>query len=215
MNLKLTALAKEELFWWMSSLQHSSGKLCIQNHLNQVLIQTDVSKEEWRAVCKGFWTGGLWFKGKELLHINVQGLLAMTLPLLTFTESGSSKSIHFQIDNKTSLSYLLKMDDGGGWEVDSKATVIASSKWICEVLLKKNITISVEYLSSALSEEAGWESRNSRDSSDRKLWPLTFQRIKSRFGYAQIDLFSLRLCHHLENYLSWKLDPHSKELDSV
>ena len=53
MNVKLTALAKEELLWWMSNLQHSNGKLCIQNHLDQVLIQTDASKKGWGAVCKG------------------------------------------------------------------------------------------------------------------------------------------------------------------
>ena len=29
-----------------------SGKLCIQNYLDQVLIQTDVSKKGWGAVCK-------------------------------------------------------------------------------------------------------------------------------------------------------------------
>ena len=45
MNVKLTGLAKEELLWWMSNLQHSNGKLCIQNHLGQVLIQTDASKK--------------------------------------------------------------------------------------------------------------------------------------------------------------------------
>ena len=53
MNAKLTTLAKGELLWWISNLEHSNGKLCIQNHLDQMLIQTDASKKGWGAVCKG------------------------------------------------------------------------------------------------------------------------------------------------------------------
>ena len=34
MNVKLTALKKEELIWWMLKLQHSNGKLSTQNHLD-------------------------------------------------------------------------------------------------------------------------------------------------------------------------------------
>ena len=33
----------------------------------------------------------------------------MTLALLTFTNKETIKSVHFKIDNKTALSYLLKM----------------------------------------------------------------------------------------------------------
>ena len=53
MNVKLTTLAKGELLWWISNLEHSNGKFCIQNHLDQMLIQTDASKKGWGAVCKG------------------------------------------------------------------------------------------------------------------------------------------------------------------
>ena len=138
MNVKLTTLAKEELLWWISNLEHLNGKLCIQNHLDQMLIQTDASKKGWGAVCKGVRTGGLWSKEEQLLHVNVLELLAIKLALLTFTKSGSIKSIHFQIDNKTAISHLLKM---GG---TTNQTMIALSKEMWEVLLKKNITISAK-----------------------------------------------------------------------
>ena len=108
-NVKLKALAKEKLLWWMSNLQHSNKKLCIQNHLEQVLNQTDISLKGWEAICKRVRTGGLWSKEEQLLHINVLEHLAIKLALLTFTKSESNKSIHFQIDNKTSIPYLLKM----------------------------------------------------------------------------------------------------------
>ena len=51
--MQMTALVKEELLRWISNLQHSNGKLCIQNQSNQVLIQTDASKNGWGAVCMG------------------------------------------------------------------------------------------------------------------------------------------------------------------
>ena len=114
-NLKLTALAKEELLWWMSNLRHSNGKLWIENHLDQMFIHADASKKGWGAVCKGVSTGGLWPKVEQLLHINVLEL-----------------------------------------------TMIALSREIWEVLIKKNLTISAEHLPSALNKEADWESQNSR-----------------------------------------------------
>ena len=100
MHVKLTALAKEGLLWWMSNLQHSNGKACIQNHLDQRLIHTDASKKGWVVLCKGVRIRGLWSNEEQLLHINVLELLAIKLALLTFSESESIKSIHFQTDNK-------------------------------------------------------------------------------------------------------------------
>ena len=94
----------------MSNLQHSNGKLYIQNYLDQMLIQTDASKKWFGTVCKGVRTESVLSKEKRLLHINVLELLEIKLALLTFTKSGSIKSIHFQIDNKAAISYLLKME---------------------------------------------------------------------------------------------------------
>ena len=76
--------------------------------------------------------------------------------------------------------------------------MIALSRDIWEVLFKKNLTISAEHLPSALNMEADWESQNSRDSSDWKLSPLTFQRIKSRFGHPLVDLLASRKLFFLE-----------------
>ena len=67
--------------------------------------------------------------------------------------------------------------------------MIALSKEIWEVLLKKNKAISVEYLPSTVNKEADWESWNSRESSNWKLSPL---------GYPQIDLLSARKLSFLE-----------------
>ena len=113
-----------------------------------MLIQTDALKKGWGAVSKRVRTGSLWIKEEQLLHINVLELLSIKLAVLTFTNSESVKSIHFQIDNKTEICYILKM---GG---TTNQTMLALSKEIWEVLLKKNATILAKYLASALNKEA-------------------------------------------------------------
>ena len=161
------------------------------------------------AVCRGIRTGGQWCQEERGMHINILELLAVKLALLTFIKTNNIKSIHFQIDNKTAISYLLKM---GGTKSQS---MIKISKEIWDILFKKNITISAEYLPSALNQEADWESRHHKDSSDWKLCPLTFHQIGCQMGHPSIDLFASRLCHQLDNYLSWKPDPYSKGVDAM
>ena len=48
-------------------------------------------------------------KEERTLHINVLELLAIRLALFSFIKGEKVKAMHFQIDNKASLSYLLKM----------------------------------------------------------------------------------------------------------
>ena len=151
-----------------------------------MLIQTDASKKGWGAVCKGVQTRGLWSKEEQLLHINVLELLVRISQINT-------------LPNRQQNSNFLSIENGGG---RINQTMIALSKEIWKLLLKKNITISAEYLPSALNKEADWKSWNSRDSSDWKLCPLIFERIKSWFGHPQLDLFVSRLCRQLENYIS-------------
>ena len=54
-------------------------------------------------------TGGQWSLQESKLHINVLGLLAIKLALLTFSKMFNLKSIHFQVENMSALSYLMKM----------------------------------------------------------------------------------------------------------
>lgn len=162
------------------------------------------------AVCRGIRTGGQWSKQEQELHINVLELLAVKLALLTFTKMKDIRSIHFQIDNKTALCYLIKM--GGGTASQSMNKL---SKEIWGILLKQNRTISAEYLPSALNQEADWESRHNSDPSDWKLCPHIFRMISCHFGHPDVDLFASRLCHQMKNYLSWKPDPFSKGTDAM
>lgn len=79
----------------------------------QVLLQRDVSQTGWGTSCQEISAGGMWTKEEQKFHINALELLAVKLALLAVTNKEKIKSVHFQIDNKTALSYLLKI---GGTE---------------------------------------------------------------------------------------------------
>ena len=208
-HVRITPLAKKELKWWIKNLVFSNGRTLIQDQTNQIVIQTDASKKGWGAVCRGIRTGGGWSKEEAGLHINIQELLAVKFALQTFVKKDRMNSIHFQIDNKTALSYLLKM---GG---TASLTMINIAKEIWGILLIRNITITGEYLPSILNKIADWESRNTKDSSDWKLCPHMFQGICQHFGFPAIVLFASRLCHQLEAYISWKPDRQGIAVDAM
>ena len=106
---------------------------------------------------------GKWSEKEENLHTNVLELIAAKFVILTFTKGQSNIAIHLQIDNKTALSYLLKM--GGTHNTE----LLNVSKSIWSYLLSKQIAMSAEYLPSALNVHADWESRNAKDNSEWKL----------------------------------------------
>ena len=69
------------------------------------MIQSDASKSRWSTFCNG-----VSLKNKRTLHVNVLKLIPAKFAVLTFTKVQSNIAIHLQIDNKTALSYLLKMN---------------------------------------------------------------------------------------------------------
>ena len=70
----------------------------------------DASLKWWGAVCNGVQTGK-WSQEERTLQINVLELLAKKLALFSFTKGKRVKTIHFQIDNYSALSSLLKMGE--------------------------------------------------------------------------------------------------------
>ena len=64
---------------------------------------------------KGYQEGanGQCSKEEQLLHINVLERKAVKLALLTFNKQSSLKAVHFQIENTTTLLYLVKIGGTG------------------------------------------------------------------------------------------------------
>ena len=77
-------------------------------------------------------------------------------------------------------------------------------------MLLKEIIITVEYLPKVLNQEADFQSRSKKDSSESKLRPHIFQAPSNIRGTPDMDLFASRVSHQLLCYSSWKLDAFSK-----
>ena len=102
--------SKEELQGWIQNLQIFSGRYLIQPQ-NFLTIKTEASKKGWGAVCQGIPTGEELNLQEQQLHINALQMKAAKLALLEYHKQFQMKAIHFQIDNTTSLSYLVKMGE--------------------------------------------------------------------------------------------------------
>ena len=191
----------------MEKLRLNNGRSLRQKEPNLV-IQTDASKSGSGAIWNGVSTGEKWSEKEENLHINVLELTAAKFAILTFTKGQSNIAIHLQIDNKTVLSYVLKM---GGTH---NRELLHISKSIWSYLLSKQIAMSAEYLPRALNVHADWESRNVNENSEWKLDVSVFQEIVTHMGQPTLDLFASRLCHQLPRYIAWKPDQGSIATDA-
>lgn len=75
--------------------------------------------------------------------------------------------------------------------------------------------ITAEHLPGKLNVVADQESRDVKDSSERKLNPQVFKTICSRMGMPETDLFASRLSHQIPAYMAWKPDPHSEAVNAL
>ena len=133
----------------------------------QLIITSDSSLQGWGAACQGQTTGGPWTAEEQKHHINILELKAAKLAILTFIRIHPEvKSIHLQMDNIVCLSYIVKM---GGIHNKVLSDI---SKEIWDFLLLKEITFTAEYLPGVLNQEADFQSRSMKDSSE---WELKFK----------------------------------------
>ena len=96
-----------------------------------------------------------WILQHSNFHINVLELLAIKLTLLMFSKMFNFKSVYFQVNNMSALSYLMKMGEmgggteGGGGTQNKKMTAISKKIW--KFALSKEIMLTAEYLPGRLN----------------------------------------------------------------
>ena len=89
------------------------------------------------------------------------------------------------------------------------------SKEIWEMLISKQIMITVEYLPSSLNKVADVESCRKVDSSEWVLWRHVFRNLCLKLGTPTVDLFASRVSHQVAQYIAWKPDPYSIATDAM
>lgn len=99
---------------------------------------------------------------------------AINLALLTFHKMFFLKKAHFQVNNATTLPYLMKMR----WTGSREMTALAKEIW--KFCLSLKIIINAEYLPGKLKFRADCWSRSFQDSSEYLLSTKVFQMISRK-----------------------------------
>ena len=101
-------MAKEEVAWWIKIKikpwsVHSSVSLACTSTNRRI-------QERMGEVYQRIRTESLWSKTEQEYHENLlEQLSAVKFVILTFSKMMNFKSVHIQVDNQTTLSYLLKI----------------------------------------------------------------------------------------------------------
>ena len=202
----------KELDWWVRNLELSNGRAMITSGI-RVVIQTDASNEGLgRILSRQIDRETMDITGERSTHkcvkSNKTAIKAIKLTLLTFVKIFQMDKAHFQIDNMTALSYLVKMGGTRNREMETLA------KEIWDFAQSRKLTITGEYLPERLNTEADWVSRHFQDSSKQLLSPRLFPLICKKQETPSVDLFVSRACHQLLLYIALKADPLSQGIDA-
>jgi len=181
----------------------------IQPQEPDLVMETDASMQGWGAVCAGVRTGGLWSQTERDHHINYLELLAATLAVKAFTKSQENAHIRLRMDNRTAVFYVNHM--GGTRSPQMSRLAIQLWQWC----LRKNLSLSAEYLPGTDNCIADQESRRTHTSAEWKLKQDVFQQIMTTLGSCSVDLFASRLNAQLEQYVSWRPDPSAMATDAL
>ena len=87
--------------------------------------------------------------------------------------------------------------------------LVGLSKQISNHFGSKQIILTAKQLPGIFNEEADFEPRNVKDSSEWIFDREIFQKFCSKPGKPETDLFALRVLKQLRKYKSWKSDPFS------
>ena len=96
---------------------------------------------------------------------------------------------------------------------NQKMTILSKEIW--EMLISKQIMITVEYLPSSLNNVADLESCHKVDSSECVLCRHVLPNLCLKLGTETVDLFTSGVSHQVAQYVAWKPDPYSIATDTM
>ena len=81
-----------------------SNERSLISHLEELLIQSDVSKTSWEAFYLKTSIGRVWFQAEQALHINILEVRAAKVAMLKFCRCKKNLAVDVQMDNQAALA---------------------------------------------------------------------------------------------------------------
>lgn len=192
---------ESDLKWWKQAISTSVNK--IKHDSYDLEIFSDASTTGWGVACAEERASGAWSEQERARHINYLEILAAFFGLKVFTKDLRNCQILLRIDNTTAISYINRM---GGIQYPHLTEVTKALWQWCE---KRNLYVYASYIRSVDNSEADFESRRVHPDIEWELSSGTFQKIVTKFGHPDIDLFASRLNKKCDKYISWHRDPEA------
>lgn len=205
-DMHLNPSLQDDFSWWESNILHRVSSITSREF--NLIIFSDASLTGWGVSCNDNRAHGLWSESEKLHHINYLELLAASFGLKCFAKDLRNCNILLRIDNTTAISYINRM---GGIRF-KKLSDLAKTIWKwCE---ERELFIFASYIASKNNTEADFESRRLDKETEFELSDVVFQKIISKLGYPNIDLFATRINAKCKDYVSWKKDPDAIAVDA-
>ena len=202
----LDATPVADLSWWRENAVQCAGR-SLEELKPDLVIYSDASLDGWGAVMNGAYASGPWTLDNVGKHINELEILAAFYALQAFAFRSSNITIHLMLDNASSVAYINKC--GGTHSIALNRVAVKIIRW-CE---KRGLTLQAFHLPGKENFLADFHSRFRADSSDWKLDPVVFSRLRQIWP-ASVDLFASIWNRQLDCFVSWKHQPNCLALDA-
>ena len=193
---------------WLCSLRDDQMAMAIWVPPPTVTLATDASNLGWGAYLEelGMAARGFWTFAEQSFHITSLEMLAVLRALETFTSQLVGQAVRHKEDNQAVLGALQKLSSPA-------PELMAMIRQIAAILEKHSISLSSEYIRSALNQEADALSRQ-EDGDDWALNSAVFQRIQA-FAHCSIDRFASATNARLPRFNSRWACPGSQGTDAL
>ena len=199
-KVMVTSESLTALRWWMDPANLSRGKP-FQDPPPELVVTTDASTEGWggHSLLEGEHKlfSGLWSqKERRLCHINLLELRAIKLTLLRLAPYLTGRVVKLECDNTTAVNYVNKQ---GGTR---SATLCREAVELHHWLFDRDISVVAVHRPGVNNELADFLSRNRPDPTEWSLHPAIANRLFTRWGRPQLDLFASPLNNKLPLWYS-------------
>ena len=202
--------AREDLTWWITSLDGWNGRQLVPPATCDSQLSTDASETGWGATLSApveQVASGCWGPEVSSESSNFRELLAVYLALLSFRDSLFGKSLEILSDNVTVVALINKLGSS-----DSRLDAIAQNIW--SFAFKYQLMLVAHHIAGCFNVCPDALSRIPL----RHEWTLhssVFQQLESIFGPHTVDRFASLSTARLPVYNSRFRDPATSGVDAL